>query len=79
MSKNPKNDNNCYTGEKKSSYLPNEYLYFNEILWEYVPYDNIKSHTTPGFHPLSRWPPSPSTPPSLLKVKLADITPIVYL
>ena len=32
------------TGEKKSSYFPNELSSFNETFKKGVPYDNIKSH-----------------------------------
>ena len=32
------------TGEKKSSYFPNELRSFNETFKKGVPYDNIKSH-----------------------------------
>ena len=39
---------------KKSSYLHNELLNFNDIFRKIVTYDNMKSHKKSGLHPLSR-------------------------
>ena len=42
------------TGEKKSSYFPNELSSFNETFKKGVPYDNIKSHKKTGLYPYSK-------------------------
>ena len=39
------------TGEKKSSYFPDELSSFNETFKKGVPYDNIKSHKKTRLYP----------------------------
>ena len=42
------------TGEKKSSYFPNELSSFNETFKKGVLYDNIKSRKKTGLYPYSK-------------------------
>ena len=43
---------NSYYWQRKSLYLLNNLSNFNAIFRIGVTYDNINSHTDPGFHPL---------------------------
>ena len=43
-------DENRQYSQRKSSKLLDDLSNFNDIFRKDVPYDNIKSHTKPGFH-----------------------------
>ena len=49
-----KTDENSYYWQRNSSYFLNNLRNFNEPFRKDVPYDNVKSHKKPGFHPLCR-------------------------
>ena len=44
-----KTDENSEHRQRNSSYLLSDFRNFNEIFRKDVPYNNIKSHTKPGF------------------------------